>query len=641
MKRIVLFIVVLLTIQQTVQTSNDWNEFIQWEGNSWKPRFTDRNTLSSIYGISAQTQTDAEAAALQFLQRHHRLLGIDRLTDLRLRQRQNSDLGTHFLYQQYFGELPVENGVVALHMNHTNQMIAVHNSFHPKLKNTTGSIHSAAAAHSSVLRFLGNNVSASTGELVILPLAGEAKPAWKFQVDSGRLTKGSLLLYIDAVHPNVILRVLKTHAFLTGEGNVYIENPIVSPDRSIQQFLYLHGEKLNGKFLQTYNANDEYDVNEFRFSEFTTARNSNSKYNFRENDLRLSEAMAYFHINRVHDRWKQFGMTVLNSKAPVIVNVTEQDGGNGFDNAFYSRIAQFPNTGIYVFGSGNELENLGLDADIYYHEYGHGVLDLSRPQFLESFESNYPRSFHEAFSDISAAAITGNSKIGEFGLRVKETQRFVGRDLENENRFPQDVIHPVIKRSELHHTGLIAGGSLWDLQKSIGPDTAQQILFNALPILPKEMTFFDLRDSMLVTDSILNQARNQQAIEDSFSQHGISGDDPGQTGSLNVTALRTGLYDLDSGNIRLTETFQQGDTIAVLSDYQAQHVTPGYNLIPERFQINGPPSNQFLVVMLADEVVQGRHGGLKGALQLLILTGVPEKEHTELICGQDWVERLA
>jgi Zn-dependent metalloprotease len=569
--------------------------------------------LPTVYAVSSS----AEKVITEFLQKH-------KLTDLRFQVRTNSDLGSHFVYQHYLGSLPVEGSGVAIHLNQSNEIVSVSNSFQPQLTNFTGSIHSAAAAHSSAIRFLGKKAKTSAGELVILPMAGKAVPAWKLQVDSGNLTHGSLLLYIDAIRPNVILRVLKTHTALTGEGNVYLENPVVSPERSKQPFLYLHGEKLNGKFLKTFNANDKHDVNEFRFSDFTTASNPNSKYNFRESDLRLAEAMAYFHINRVHDRWKQFGMTVLDAKAPVFVNVTEEDGGKGLDNAFYSRVQQFANTGVYVFGSGEELENLGLDADVYYHEYGHGVLDQSRPQFLESFESNYPRAFHEAFGDISAAAITGNSKIGEFGLRIKETQRFVGRELENNNRFPQDVIHPEIKRAEIHHAGLIVGGAWWDLQKSIGVDTAQQILFEALPLLPKEMTFFDLRDSLLVTDSVLNQGRNQQAIESSFMEHGIAGDDPGQPGTLNVTALRTGIFDFETGNIRLTQNFQQGDTIAVLADYQAQRVIPGYNMIPETVSLQGPPSNQFLVVMLADEVVQGRHGGVNGALQLLILTDVPE-----------------
>jgi Zn-dependent metalloprotease len=594
------FISAYIFLGAQVQTSTNWSDFVFWEGDSWKARFKDRHTIASIYGISKRSTTVSE-----FLGKHHQLFGIDQLSNLKFSHQIKSDLGSHYFYQQYFGNIEVEGSGIAIHLNPKNQVIAVNSSFHPGLKQKSHRITSIQNA----------------AKLVILPLGGEARPAWKLQVDSAKLQRGSWLLYMDAVRPNYILRALKTHISFTGEGRIYIENPVVTPDRTKEEFLYLHGNKLNGRFLKTLNANDYYDVNEFRFSDFTTASNSQKRFNFGEKDLRLPEAMAYFHINRVHDQWKKFGMTVLDSRAPVFVNVAQTEGGKGLDNAFYSRSNSFPNTGAYIFGSGDRLENLGLDADVYYHEYAHGILDQTRPQFLEAFESSYPRSFHEGFGDISASAITGNSKIGEFGLRVKETQQFVGRNLENNNRFPQNVIHPQLRRTEIHYTGLIVSGAWWDLQKSIGRDEAQRILFKALPIIPKELSFFDVRDAMLVVDSVLNQDRHQQAIEDAFAKHGITGTDPGQTGRMNVTALRTALYDIQTGNLSLKEKFKQGDVIAILADYKAENVTPGYNMIPESLDLKGPPSTQIFVFLFASEVVKGRHGGLKGgALQLLIET---------------------
>jgi Zn-dependent metalloprotease len=606
LKKILLpaFILAFIFLGAGVQTSTNWSDFVSAEGDSWKTHFTDRHTVASIYGVSKRTTNSPS----EFLERHHRLFGIDQLSNLKFSYKQKSDLGSHYFYQQYFGTLQVEGGGITIHFNRNNQIIAVNSSFQPGLKQASNRIGSVPT-------------KASAGKLVILPLAGEARLARKIQVDSTSLQHGSWLLFVDAFRPNYILRVLRTDTAVTGEGRIYIENPVVTPDRTQQAFLYLHGTKLNGKYLKTFNANDHYDVNEFRFSDFTTAFNSQMRFNFGEKDPRLPEAMAYFHINRVHDQWKKVGMSVLDSKAPVFVNVAETEGGKGLDNAFYSRSNAFPNTGAYVFGSGDRFENLGLDADVYYHEYGHGVLDQTRPQFLEAFESTYPRSFHEGFGDISAAAITGNSRIGEFGLRVKETQQFVGRDLENNNRFPQNVIHPQLRRTEIHYAGLIVGGTWWDLQKSIGRDEAQRILFKALPIIPKELSFFDVRDAMMVTDSVLNQGRNQQAIQDAFAKHGISGNDPGQTGRMNVTALRPAFYDIKTGDVSLKNNFKQGAVIAILADYKAENVTPGYNMIPEWFDIKGPRFTRIFVFTFASEVVKGSHGGLKGgALQFLIET---------------------
>jgi hypothetical protein len=74
----------------------------------------------------------------------------------------------------------------------------------------------------------------------------------------------------------------------------------------------------------------------------------------------------------------------------------------------------------------------------------------------------------EGSGDISAAAITGNSKIGEFSFRIRESKQFIGRNLQNNNRFPQNVIHLQLRRTEFHYAGLIIGGAWWDLQKRIG-----------------------------------------------------------------------------------------------------------------------------------------------------------------------------
>ena len=339
---VLVFFATYFFLGEQIQTSTNWSDFVFSEGDSWKFRFTDRHTIASLYGISKRSASSSEKAATEFLKRHDRLLGIDQLSNLKLSHRQNSDVGSHFFYQQYFENIEVEGAGVAIHVNRSNQIMAVNSSFHPVLKRTSDKIAHVQSAYSTANRFVKDETRISAPKLVILPFSEEAKLAWKLHVDSKTLQHGSWLLYVDAVKPNYILRALKTHTDATGEGRIYIENPAISPDRTSEEFLYLHGNKLNGKFLKTLNANDHYDVNEFRFSDFTTASNSQKRFNFGENDLRLSEAMAYFHINRVHDQWKKIGMTVLDYKAPVFVNVAETQGGKGLDNAFYSRSNSFP-----------------------------------------------------------------------------------------------------------------------------------------------------------------------------------------------------------------------------------------------------------------------------------------------------------
>src|SRR5262249_35591681 len=247
---------------------------------------------------------------------------------------------------------------------------------------------------------------------------------------------------------------------------------------------------------------------------------------------------------------------------------------------------------LIVVGSGHDLEDLGLDADVYYHEYGHAVLDKVKPGFFESLESNYSSAFHEGFGDISAAAITHNALLGEFSLRLRSNHRFIGRNLNNHNRFPKDVIRPFLNRSEPHYTGLIVGGAWWDLQKKIGPDAAQKILYNALRLIPDEMNFFDFRDAMLTADRKLNHGSNATAIHDAFARHGLGGDDPGQTGTVTILSLKTAVY--RNNRFQFKSTFKKGDSIYVLANYSGSQLTPAYNLIPETWKLDTPKnSNTF------------------------------------------------
>jgi Zn-dependent metalloprotease len=599
-----------------------WKEFLATEGRTWRPHFTDRGSLKSIYGVGLRKFSSSDEAATLILQHYGTLFGVERLSDLRLREIERSPIGTHYYYQQYYSGFPVVGGEVAIHLNTRNQLMAASSNYQEGLR---GGLQYRAApekAIASALKFFGRNSGfASQPELMVLPVPNGATLVWKIAVDSSKLSQGSWIFYADAENPSLILRATKTYASFEGRGSIFLENPVTTPSRSVQTFSNLDGSKsLSGRFAKAFDANSQHDVSSpLNTNEFTTASDAGRRYNYNQTDARFTEAMAYFHINRVHDRWGSFGFNKLNGRAPVFVNVTSSDGGRGLDNAFYTRNRRFK-TGIYVFGAGDHLENLGVDADVYYHEYGHGVLDHSKPGLFEAIESNYPGSFHEGFGDISDAAITGNPKIGEFGLRLKSNKKFIGRNIENQNRFPENVALPRGRKSEVHHTGLIVGGTWWDLRQAIGSDQAQQILFRSIALLPNEMDFFDLRDAMLTADFNSSGGVNRLAIENAFNAHGLGGEDPGQPGSLTMTSLKTAIQNPNTGSLIFKSTFQKGDTILFVASYRASRLTPGYNMIPVRGALKGPVNSSLTVFGLIDEVVNGTRTGRNGAVQAILFS---------------------
>jgi Zn-dependent metalloprotease len=610
------FIVLILsavTLKGAPETTN-WADFVSEEGNLWRVRFSKRGTIVTLYGRGLSTAATPIDAASRFLNQHYRILGIENIKDLRLLTTEQTSVGTHFHYKQYFGDLPVARSEINVQINKTNQLIAASSQYF-NVKANIGQIRNPRDAYAIISRIFGREASIYNSGLNVYPLETEARLVWRIIVETQNAQ--SWLLYVDALDPHVILQASKTFLQAEGEANIWSENPVVTSERTTQRLLYMDATKaLSGQFVRTYNANFEQNVLDvviptIPLSKFTTAKRPDRKFNFSEDDARLSEAMAYYHMNRVHDHWRNVGFHGLDAKAPVFVNIQTVQGA-GWDNAQYLRSSQFPITGVFIFGAGQKFNNFGLDGDVYYHEYGHGVLDHIVPGMLEAVESVYPLAFHEGFGDISACSITGNSRMGEFASINRASGKWEGRNLENKNRYPANVPAPEIKIPEPHYTGLIASGAWWDLQKQIGLQKAHQLLYQSLQLLPSEMNFFDLRDAMSAADESLNNGLNSAAITNSFGKHGIKGPNKGQNGVFRFQGLKVagGPQNQDA---QIKTTFQRGDIIYLIAEYDASGLSPGYNLVPIAFHFNAPPSSNAGALPLISGLTNGAHHGLKGA----------------------------
>ncbi|GAB4570329.1 MAG: hypothetical protein Tsb0020_25020 [Haliangiales bacterium] len=108
------------------------------------------------------------------------------------------------------------------------------------------------------------------------------------------------------------------------------------------------------------------------------------------------------------------------------------------------------------FFSGNELcENTGRLADVIYHEYGHVV----HYQSVIAGAGTYDPAFSEGLSDYLAASITNDPGIGRGFYFDDEPIRHIDPP-EREHVWPDDI-------AEIHTTGLIFSGAMWDLRKRL------------------------------------------------------------------------------------------------------------------------------------------------------------------------------
>lgn len=73
------------------------------------------------------------------------------------------------------------------------------------------------------------------------------------------------------------------------------------------------------------------------------APDQNGNFMFAADNTHFDEVNAYYHVNKIHDYFKNLGFSALDKPLPVVVHY-----GDSFDNAFFS-----PEEGKLYFGDGN------------------------------------------------------------------------------------------------------------------------------------------------------------------------------------------------------------------------------------------------------------------------------------------------
>ncbi len=117
--------------------------------------------------------------------------------------------------------------------------------------------------------------------------------------------------------------------------------------------------------------------------------------------------------------------------------------------------AYYTNGTVNFFKEGNGCGNTGTIADVIYHEYEHGVHEHSIIDGLGAFEG----SLSEGQSDFLAISITGDSGMGRGFHEDDQPLREIDPP-DGEARWPENV-------GEIHTTGIIFSGAMWDLRKAL------------------------------------------------------------------------------------------------------------------------------------------------------------------------------
>jgi hypothetical protein len=178
---------------------------------------------------------------------------------------------------------------------------------------------------------------------------------------------------------------------------------------------------------------------------FTVPDGGSQTWDATADQLIDAQLSAFVHGRIVKEYARSFapGLAWLDGQLVATVNI--DDECNAFSDG----------DTINFFRSSSECANTALTTDVVYHEAGHSIHAQSIIDGVGSFDS----AFSEGLSDYLAATMQNDSGMGRGFFHDNTALRELD-PVGSEFSWPQDI-------GEVHTTGKIFGGAMWDLRKAL------------------------------------------------------------------------------------------------------------------------------------------------------------------------------
>lgn len=227
-------------------------------------------------------------------------------------------------------------------------------------------------------------------------------------------------------------------------------------------------------------------------------------------ELENAQMSAFIHTNIA----KEYGKTLtpnlnwLGLRMQVETNIDDQC------NAFST------GDSIHFFQSSSNCSNTAQLADVVYHEFGHSY----HSQLVISGVGDFDSAFSEGISDYISATITEDPAMGRGFRRNNSPLRHIN-PVNGEAIWPRDV------DGDVHVTGLIIAGAMWDLREAMIAEYGQAAGKEKTDLIMVELMqrTTDIPSSYveaLVADDddgdLSNGTPNQCIIDEAFGRHGLS-----------------------------------------------------------------------------------------------------------------------
>ncbi len=225
----------------------------------------------------------------------------------------------------------------------------------------------------------------------------------------------------------------------------------------------------------------------------------------RDLDAQLS---TYIHAHVVKQYARSFadGLPFLDEQLPVRVNI--DDECNAFSDG----------NSINFFRESEMCSNTGTIADVVYHEFGHSLHAHAIIQGVGFFDG----AFSEGLSDYLSATIVNDSAMGRGFFKADAPLRELNPE-GSEAIWPRDI-------AQIHTTGLIYGGTMWDLRAALieakgyaaGVALADQFFYAAVQRAPSiPATLIEVLAEDDDDGDLSNGTPNECIIRAAYGRHGM------------------------------------------------------------------------------------------------------------------------
>ncbi len=244
-------------------------------------------------------------------------------------------------------------------------------------------------------------------------------------------------------------------------------------------------------------------------ADFTLAPGGTATWDVAGNEPQDAQVQVYIATNRVKDYVRTFVDPAMPGlDLPIIANVNIAQNCNAF----------FDGKSINFFHANAQCQNTGLLEDVVFHEFGHALHVAEIIEGVGSFDG----AMSEGAADFLAASITNDAGMGRGFFHTDEALRDLD-PVNSEFTWPKDI-------QEIHHTGLIYGGTFWDLRKALLATRGQAeaiALVNKLFVgtMRRATSIPSSMIEALATDDddgdLSNGTPNECVIRDAYGRHGL------------------------------------------------------------------------------------------------------------------------